>query len=91
MIRKANRMSKKREQAKLIIVGQDKPKAKITPAQIKKTVKMPLSFDAWWLLTQQKLKLKPELKESVKKHLESRGFMQNENYDEGLEDFGIKT
>lgn len=84
-------MPKKKEQPKLIIVGESEQKKPVETQLVKKPVKMPLSFDAWWLLTQQKLKLKPELKESVKKHLQARGFMQNENYDEGLKDFGIKA
>jgi hypothetical protein len=84
-------MAKKKEQVKLIIVGEEQDLKQEPVAETKKAVKMPMSFDAWWLLTQQRLKLKPELKESVKKHLEARGFMKNENYNEGLIDFGIKT
>lgn len=84
-------MAKKKEQPKLIIVGEQQEQKQQVVFESKKPARMPMSFDAWWLLTQQKLKLKPELKESVKKHLEARGFMKNENYDEGLIDFGIKT
>lgn len=48
-----------------------------------------ISFDQWWLETQTKFKLKPALKEAVRKHLQARGFMENGEYDKGLSDFGL--
>jgi hypothetical protein len=53
---------------------------------------VPMSFDAWWLQTQSKYKLKPELKEAVRKHFASRGFLNDSRkFDKGLRDFGYNT
>ncbi len=84
-------MAKRKDgQPELIIVGEEKAQQQ-PAAELPKPARIPMTFDAWWLLAQQKHKLRPELKQAVKKHLESRGYMAEENYDEGLRDFGIKT
>lgn len=49
------------------------------------------SFDAWWLLAQNKNKLNPQMKEAVKQHLTSAGFMKSGKYDDGLKHFGVKA
>jgi hypothetical protein len=48
-----------------------------------------MSFDMWWTLAERRLKLKPELKEAVKKHFKSRGFLTNNDFEAGIKDFGI--
>lgn len=81
-------MAKKKEEHKLVVVGREEPKAlasNIAPLRLQ------LDFDSWWMLTQQRLRLRPELKEAVRKHLVSRGFMVRQDFDAGLQDFGIKT
>ena len=80
-------MARKKEEQKLVIAGQEQkaPEAPIAPLRLQ------LDFDSWWMLTQQRLKLRPELKESLRKHLIARGFMARADYDAGLQDFGIKT
>lgn len=83
-------MSRRREEPKLIIVGQETPVVQSQPAPApRKPIRLPVSFDAWWLLKQTQVGLKPELKEAVRRHFESRGFMQDSRFDEGLRDFGI--
>lgn len=83
---------KREEKPQLIVVGeQEAPQPKAAPAPAPKRVRIPMTFDAWWLLKQSQYGLRPELKESVRKHLEARGFMADEDFDEGLRDFGIKT
>jgi hypothetical protein len=56
-----------------------------------KAPKISMSFDAWWLLAQNMHGLKPMLKDAVKKHMEAKGFLANEEYAKGLKDFGINT
>jgi hypothetical protein len=78
-----------REQLKQVtIVGQEPievPSAQAEP------VKAKISFDQWWLQTQNMKNLRPELKTAVYKHFESRGYLDNENFDAGLKDFGVKA
>ena len=81
-------MAKKNEQPKLIIAGRETPKA---PAPYVEPLRIQIDFDSWWMLTQQRLRLRPELKESIKKHFGSRGFLVSKDFDAGLQDFGIKT
>jgi hypothetical protein len=50
-----------------------------------------IDYDTWWTLTQKKLNLSKDLKISVKKHFEARGFLKSRNFDAGLADFGIKA
>jgi hypothetical protein len=76
-----------KEEQKLVIAGQE-PAA---PAVQIEPLRLQLDFDSWWILTQQRLRLRPELKESVRKHLIARGFMVKLDFDAGLQDFGIKT
>lgn len=47
-------------------------------------------FDSWWMQAMSKFKLKADLKEPVRKHFESRGFMASGKYEDGLKDFGFK-
>lgn len=49
-----------------------------------------MSYDAWWILAEKRLKLKPEMKEAVKKHFKARGFLDNKDFEAGIKDFGIK-
>lgn len=48
-----------------------------------------IGFDAWWTMKAQSLNLRPELKDAIRKHFQSRGFMENGEFDKGIEDFGI--
>jgi hypothetical protein len=63
----------------------------LSDADAMKAQKIPMSFDAWWTLTSTRLKLKPMLKPALKKHLQVKGFLAREAYDEGLAHFGIKA
>jgi hypothetical protein len=83
---------KRRENRQSVtIVGETKAQ----PAQIvsgsPQPIDIPISFDAWWIQTQSKHKLKPELREAVLKHFEARGFMDYKKFDLGLRDFGFRT
>ncbi len=79
-------MAKKKDEPKLVIVGevQEAPQLPETPP-----IQAKLTFDAWWMMKSNSLKLKPELKNAVKKHFESRGFLQSGEFDKGIEDFGV--
>lgn len=48
-----------------------------------------LSFDAWFSKTASERSFSPSLKEALKLHFESNGFMQNKKFDEGLKHFGF--
>lgn len=84
-------MSKRKEQKKdFTVVGQEvkqqQPTAQVQPKEV------PMTFDEWWLQTQQKLKLKPELKLAMRKHFEARGFINDsKKFNDGLKDFGFKA
>ena len=52
---------------------------------------IPISFDVWWIQAQNKYKLSPNLRDSVKKHFEARGFMNYKTFNEGLRDFGFNV
>lgn len=83
-------MNQKRKETKkdLSIVGekaQDVAKSPAVEASF-----APMSYDAWWLQAQQKYNFKPELKESVKKHFEAKGFINDSRkFNDGLKDFGF--
>lgn len=79
-------MAKRKEEPKLIIAGQEALEA---PVEYIAPLRLNLDFDSWWMLTQQRLKLRPELKESIKKHFAARGFLARNDFDAGLLDFGI--
>jgi len=87
-------MNKQKEtQKEVTIVG---PKAESArPRQTSVTrpqaPQIPITFDAWWLRTQNKYKFKPALKNAVKRHFEARGFMDYTKFDAGLRDFGFRT
>ena len=52
---------------------------------------IPISFDRWWIQTQNKYNFRPALKKAVRKHFEARGFMDYRKFDAGLRDFGFNT
>jgi len=54
-----------------------------------KPVKRQISFDDWWATAEYYYKLKPELREAIKKHFEARGFLASGEFDNGIKDFGI--
>jgi len=65
------------------------PEQRETPViQSSAAPQIQLDFDAWWMLKSQIMNLKPQVKTAIKKHFEARGFMANQNFDEGLKDFG---
>ena len=83
------RKSKKSINREVKIVG-----AEEVPKKIKVSVKhekVPPTFDMWWSMKRNKLNLDDKIKEIIRIHFESRGFMKNKKFDEGLEDFGIKA
>jgi hypothetical protein len=91
---KAEIMSKKRraDKQKEVEIVTTEPKLEIAPSPLLPQPKQPkINFDQWWLQKQNELKLRPQLKEAFRKHLEARGFMSTGDYDKGLEDFGIKA
>lgn len=81
-------MAKRKDELKVTIVGAEKPQE---PTVYVPPLRPQLDFDSWWLMTQHRLKLKPELKEAIKKHFMARGFMARKDFDAGLIDFGIKS
>ena len=82
-------MSRKKDENSLRIVGLEEERAAFVPLPAPILPKM--SFDTWWLLAQQRLSLRIELKEAVKKHLEARGFMKTGDFEKGLIDFGYRS
>jgi len=84
-------MSKKSQKPKEVTVVGQKTSAQITAPVTPVAVSIPISFDDWWLQTQGKYNFRPELKASVRKHFESRGFMDYRKFNEGLRDFGYRT
>ena len=81
-------MAKRRDEPKFTLINENTMQK---PVELIQPLKIQLDFDSWWLITQNRLKLKPELKESVKKHFLARGFMAQNDFDAGLIDFGIKS
>jgi hypothetical protein len=53
-------------------------------------IKPDIGFDQWWEQKRQEKGLKQGLKVAVYKHFQSKGFLDNKEYDLGLRDFGIK-
>lgn len=82
-------MAKPKEQNPLIIVGAASKKAK--QAQLPDAITPIMGFDQWWLLTQSRLGLAASVKEALKNHMKSRGFLSTGRYDDGLRDFGYKS
>jgi hypothetical protein len=84
--------NQKRRQAKqeVTIVG-DEQEAPAAPAPAAKPIQVPISFDAWWLQMETKYKFKPELKMSVQRHFQARGFMDYKKFNQGLREFGFRT
>lgn len=83
-------MNQKRQNAKmdLSIVGEQAQEVVQAPAVEASFAQV--SYDAWWLQAQQKYNFKPELKESVKKHFEAKGFINDSRkFNDGLKDFGF--
>jgi len=50
-----------------------------------------LTFDAWWVRSQKVYNFGADMKEVIFKHFRARGFLKNKKFDEGLNDFGIKS
>lgn len=86
-------MNQKRKEIKkdFTLVAENKAQPIQTVAQSPQEIDIPVSFDTWWIQTQNKYKLKPELRDAVLKHFESRGFMDYKKFDAGLRDFGFRT
>lgn len=83
-------MNQKRKEIKkdFLVVGEEAPKAPQAQGT-QQTPHIPISFDAWWLQTQSKYKLRAELKEAVRKHFTARGFINDSRkFEQGLKDFG---
>lgn len=85
-----NANSKKKKTPDLVVVGQKTEEKAARPAS-RKPIDIPLSFDAWWLQIQSEHKLRPELKNSVKRHFEAKGFLDSKKFNDGLRDFGFRT
>lgn len=79
-----SRRGDKKEEVRIISQPQE-----ASAPEAPKAKKPRISFDQWWLETQNKFKLRASLKEAVRKHLEARGFMETGEYDKGLSDFGL--
>jgi hypothetical protein len=71
----------------IVQVSRQRPQSNARPA----APAVPITFDAWWLQTQNKYNFKPELKKSIQRHFEARGFMEYQKFDAGLRDFGFRT
>jgi len=84
-------MSQKRKEIKkdFVLVGESAQSTQTAP-QSPQAIDVPISFDAWWIQTKNKYKLKPELREAILKHFESRGFMDYKQFNAGLRDFGYR-
>jgi hypothetical protein len=50
-----------------------------------------LNYESWWTVTRKKHDFPAYMKEVLYRHFQSRGFLANGRYDEGLADFGIKV
>ena len=73
------------------IVGEHK-EMKAQKPEAPAAIHINVSFDDWWLQAQQQYKFKPELKESVKRHFEAKGFLSDSRkYNEGLRNFGFNV
>ena len=81
-------MNNKRREQKIefTVVGAEKISAEPAIAQ---PARPAISFSAWWLQIQQAKQLKFELREALRKHFESRGFLASGEFEEGLKDFGL--
>lgn len=84
-----SRRSKKPQE--VIVVGQQEANTAVKAPSTPAPIQVPISFDAWWLQVQSKHKLRPELKASIQRHFESKGFMDYKKFDSGLRDFGFRT
>ncbi len=82
---------KSRKQEEVTIVGEKEIKVAPTAPKTPVTPKIPISFDAWWIQVAGKYNLNQDLKTSVKRHFEARGFMDYKKFDSGLRDFGFRT
>lgn len=83
-------MSQKRKEIRQeVIIVADKSESQNVPEMTIPTIQIP--FESWWIQTQNRLNLKPDLQESVKKHFQARGFMDSKDFNGGLRDFGFKV
>lgn len=78
----------KKQPRELIVVGQEQP---ADAERLPDPVLPVMTYDAWWLMTASRLDLKSGLKEALRKHMQSRGFLDNGRFDDGLKDFGIRA
>lgn len=78
-------------QPKPLRIVESEEKAYQAPAATEEIsfVKARISFDDWWVTAEYRYKLKPELREAIKRHFEARGFMNSGDFDSGIKDFGI--
>lgn len=87
-------MSQKRREIKkdYTAVGQNQTETKEVKETKTEALHIQVSFDQWWLQTQQKYNFKPALKDALKKHFETKGFINDSrNFEKGLRDFGFNT
>lgn len=84
-------MAKKEAQQEVIVVGQEPVAAPVEAPRAAKPVQVAITFDAWWIQTAGKYNLKQDLKQSIKRHFEARGFMNYKKFNAGLRDFGFRT
>lgn len=83
-------MAKRRIEKKMeFILAEQKSLVTAEPGIV--IAKPDISFDQWWEQKRQELKLKDSLKIAVYKHMSARGFLDNKEYDSGLQDFGIRS
>lgn len=81
----------KDNQPEVIVVGQEAPEQVQAPRPAAVPAQIPITFDAWWIQTAGKYGLKQDLKQSVKRHFEARGYMNYRKFNAGLRDFGFRT
>lgn len=83
-------MAKTKTKDDVIVVGKESD-APATAPKASAPVQVPISFDAWWIQAAGKYGLNQDLKQSVKRHFEARGFMEYKKFNQGLRDFGFRT
>ena len=78
-------MSKRKREVK--IFGQEE----ITEAKdsLPDPIKPKLTYDAWWVMAQQRYKLKPVMQEVLFKHFKARGFLESGDFEAGIKDYGL--
>lgn len=82
-------MAKKEDQQEVTVIGKQEATKAPTAPRSPVTPKVPITFDAWWIQVAGKNGLSQDLKNSVKRHFQARGFMEYSKFDKGLRDFGF--